>query len=241
VKDLGGPGGIAVTEVASYGLAVTKVTGTGGGLGVTFVSATGGPALPVLTTFATFNGTPSAGIVLSNGNRTVTHGTTNNGAGVQSTTTLSSGKYYFEIKVQTSFGNAEGFGIKTNLGGTFIEGVGNAPNGVGVSYGTGTTKIYTNSVDSGKALGVTAVNDVFGAAIDLTARLVWFRRNNGNWNGDAAADPATGANGVVVPAGALSPYVRFTNSGATDVQAANFGQAAFAFTPPSGFILGWGT
>jgi hypothetical protein len=232
--------GTPVTEVSNnFGLSVTKVVNKPG-LPVVFETIGVAPSTPVLTTFATFNGTPSAGVVISNGNLTVVHGTTGNGAGVQSTLTLSTGKYYFEIAVLVSFFAADAMGVKTNLGGTFSDPTGSSPNGVGVGYGP-SSRVYSNSVDTGKLLGATAVGDIYCGAIDMTNRLAWYRRNNGNWNGDPAANPATGVGGVTIVAGAMSPFVRFTNQLATSNQTANFGQSAFTFTAPSGFSLGWGT
>jgi hypothetical protein len=208
--------------------------GVGGG-------ASGGPVgPPILMTFATFDGTPSAGVVMSNGNRTVTHGTTNNGAGNASSLTLSTGKYNFEIAASGGISNGNGCGIRPFAGGVFSEPVGSFASGIGVQLGTVNTFIFNNGASTGKNLGITADGDVFGFAIDLTARLGWVRRNGGTYNADAAANPATGANGIALVAGALSPMCRFTNAGATNAFTGNFGQAAFAFPAPSGFSLGWG-
>ena len=81
---------------------------------------------------------------------------------------------------------------------------------------------------------------MFGYAIDLSARLGWVRRNFGLWNNDATADPATGIGGVAIPAGALAPFVRFTNGAATDVLTGNFGATQlFNSVVPPGFTAGW--
>jgi hypothetical protein len=233
--------GLPVTEAANAGgIAVTKVIGKPA-LPVTFVSATGGPVAPILTTFATFDGTPSASVVVSGGNLTVTHGSTGNGVGVASTLTKTTGKFYFEVRSVTSVSNTNGIGIKVFSGGAFSDVVANFTNGFGILLGPTTSNIYNNTVNTGKNLGAQAVGDIYGFAIDLTARLGWIRKGAGNWNADAAADPVTGANGVAILAGALSPMVRFTNGTATDAFTADFGQSAFAFPAPSGFSLGWGT
>jgi hypothetical protein len=80
--------------------------------------------------------------------------------------------------------------------------------------------------------------DVIGIAVDLNARLIWFRRNGGNWYVDAAANPTTGTNGVTI-AGVLAyaPVVTFGGSGtvANDAFTANFGQSAYTTPAPSGF------
>jgi hypothetical protein len=196
-------------------------------------------APPSTVPTTTFNGTPSAGVVLSNGNLTVTHGTVNNGTGVKSLTVKSTGKYYFEVKVQVTTSNTNGAGIAPSPGGAFTDPTVNAVNGFGAGFGPTNTFIYANNVSTAKNLGITSVFDVFSFAIDLTARLGWIRRNFGLWNNDPAADPATGTGGVTIPAGALAPYVRFTNGTATDALTANFGASLFANAVPSGFTAGW--
>lgn len=195
---------------------------------------------PPLTTFATFDGTPSASVAMSNGNLTVTHGSTGNGTGVASTMSKTTGKYYFETRSVTSVSNSNGIGVKVYAGGIFSDG---APfiNGAGIVLGPVNSFIINNTVSTGKNLGAQAVGDIYCFAIDLTARLMWIKKGAGLWNADAGADPAAGTNGVAIISGALSPMVRFTNGLATDAFTANFGASAFAFTPPSSFSLGWGT
>jgi hypothetical protein len=198
-------------------------------------------AAPILTSFAIFDGTPSASVTVTNGGLTVTHGSTSNGTGVFSTKQLTSGKFYFEVLLQTTTTNANAGGIKVYASGTFSDPGGTFSTGAGVSFGSTQSFIWSNAVSTGKNLGTFAVGDRLCAAIDLTSRLGWFRKNGGLWNADAAADPATGTNGVVVPSGSQAPLVRFTNGPATDAFTANFGASSFAFTPPAGFSLGWGT
>lgn len=185
----------------------------------------------------TFDGTPSAGVVMSNGNLTVTHGTTGNGTGVFSTFALLVGKYYFEVTLATApVVNAQTAGIL--LPGTSFLNMISDTNTTAVHVGTTHTYVGSNNVSQLKDLGTTAVGDVFGFAIDLTSRLAWIRRNGGNWNGDAAANPATGVGGVTIASGSFAPAVAFANTSATDAFTANFGATTFAFTAPSGFV-GW--
>ena len=233
--------GLPVSEAANgRGVPVTKVIGKAG-LPVTFETIGVAPAVPVLTTFATFNGTPSAGIVMSNGNLTVTHGTSNNATGNASSLTLLTGKYYFEIRLDVGFANGAGLGVRPYAGGVFTDVGGGYTGGIGVQPGTVNSYIWNNGTNTNTSLGIAAIADVFGLALDLTARRAWLRRNNGTWNADAGASPATGVNGLVLVAGAISPSVKFTNSGPTHAFTGNFGQSAFAFTAPAGFSLGWGT
>ena len=240
-------GGLPVVELAAgkLGLPVTEATN---GRGIAVTKVVGKPAMPVVFDTigvappmvpATFNGTPSASVVVSNGGLTVTHGSTNNATGVFSAASKASGKLYFEVLIQTSISNANAVGIKLYAGGVFSDATGTFPNGVGVQLGATNSFIYANNVSTAKNLGTQAIGDVICCAIDLDARLAWFRRNAGNWNADAAANPATGTNGVVIPAGAQAPMVRFTNGPATDAFTGNFGASAFAQAVPAGFTAGW--
>lgn len=184
---------------------------------------------------ATFDGTPSASVVLSNGNRTVTHGNTDNGAGVSSLTTKTSGKYYFEIAVTLwTSGNGNGVGVGNYYTGTFAEFLGSFANGVGVNLGN-LSEIFSQGTNTHKDLGPVATADVIGGAIDMDAKLAWYRRSNGNWNADALANPATGTGGVSFTQGTVAPFVRFSNSDPADAFTGNFGQAAYANAAPSGF------
>jgi hypothetical protein len=189
----------------------------------------------------TFNPATATAVTLSGGNLIATHSTTAN-AGVSSSSFKSTGKYYFEITHQIVDVVSSGgvMGVLVSSGSVTDSPVTNA-NAVGPNYGSGNTIIYANATNTGKSLGAAATGNVFAAAIDLTARLAWFRRNNGTWNGDATADPATGAGGIAFPAGSYAPYVRFSSSGVGvgDAQTANFGATAFTGTVPSGFTPGW--
>jgi hypothetical protein len=188
--------------------------------------------------FATFNGTPSSAfITLSNGNLTVTKNTSTNSGMVGSTNFLGSGKYYFEYtNTQKSAGTGHYFGmlLSTGVVGDMTSGLKST-----TAAPAGTTIIYSNDVNTGKTIGTAASGNVYAYAIDLTGRLAWIRRAGGNWNGDAAANPATGVGGVTIGAGSFAPAVYFSTSGLNDSLTANFGASAFVGTVPSGFTAGW--
>ena len=108
---------------------------------------------------------------------------------------------------------------------------------------SGNAVIYANGTNTGLTAGTALVaNDVLCVAVDLTASLIWFRKNGGNWNNSGTANPATGTGGYAYlanwPGGTianrgLSPYAfLFTTN---DQQTLNFGDSTFAQTPPSGF------
>ena len=220
VAEMASGGGMPVSEAAAgWGVPVTKVAAGKLGLPVTFETI--GIVAPVA--YATFDGTPALGSVVSNGGLTVAHGSTSSNAGVISTAAKTSGKFYFEVTSQVATSSSNVVGIAS-----------------GTIANMGTTIIYSNDVSTTKNLGATAVGDVFGFAIDLTGRLAWVRRNGGLWNADAAANPATGVGGVIIEAGSFAPGVRFSNAGGTTVQfTGNFGQSAFVGAVPSGFTAGW--
>ena len=186
---------------------------------------------------ATFDGTPANGAVVSNGGLTVTHTTTTNNAGVKSTALKSSGKYYFEIALQVSHSPNNCVGILLSTG-TLVD-MSSSLNCTEIIL-TASTPVVSNGASSGNLLGTALVGDLYGFAIDLTGRLGWIRKGAaGNWNNIPAANPATGANGVVIAAGSFAPAVRFTINGATDAMTANFGASAFSGAVPSGFTAGW--
>jgi len=188
----------------------------------------------LLVTYATYDGL-ATNVVVSNGNRTVLHNVTTTNSGAVSTAFESSGKYYFEVTLQNSTTAQHCLGIIVSTWTSVFSASQLTTNGTVVNLG-GSSVIYSNGVSTGKNLGAQAVGDVYSCAIDLTGRLGWFRKNGGNWNADAGADPATGTGGVVIAAGSFAPIVRFGSSGGTtDQMTGNFGQSAFVYTAPSGF------
>jgi hypothetical protein len=232
--------GLAVTEAANArGIAVTKVTGGKPGLPVTFVTESG-QVVPPLTP-ATLNGTNTL-VAMSNGNLTVTHNNTSTNAGVISTSAKTAGKYYFEMTLQVTTGNVyNGIGVMSSAwSGTFSSSQ-TTSNLTGVIPAAVSSLIYSNGASTGLSLGVASVGDVFCSAIDLTARLAWVRKNNGNWNASGTANPATGVGGVIIaPTVSFAPYVAFSASSvSTDAITANFGASAFAGVVPSSYTPGW--
>lgn len=188
----------------------------------------------VPVTPATYDGL-ATNVVVSNGGRTVLHNVTTTNSGAVSTAFESTGKYYFEVKLEGGTASANYLGIIVSTWTSVFSASQMTTMGTGVQLG-GSSIIFTNGATTSKNLGAQATNDVFSCAIDLTAHLGWFRKNGGNWNADAAADPATGTGGVTIAAGSFAPIVRFGTSGAGDNQmTGNFGQAAFVYSAPSGF------
>jgi len=239
-------GGLPVTEVTAYGMPVTEAVNLRGiavtkiaarGLPVTFVSESGQVIPPF--TGATLNGTNTL-VVMSNGNLTVTHNNTNTNAGVISTSAQTTGKFYFEYTQQTSISTSNQIGIMSSAWSGIFSSSEMTANATELDLGTSSI-IYSNGASTGKNLGTNVLGDIICFAINLTSRLAFIRRNNGNWNADGTANPATGVGGVVIaPTLSFRPIVRFGGAVApTDAITANFGASAFAFAVPSGFTAGW--
>lgn len=190
--------------------------------------------LPPSTTFdAAFK---NSNLTLSGGNLTVTSGADSaSGFVVRSVTSHASGKYYFEMK-STAASNvgANGIGFVTGALNVAVDkDIGIDANGLGY-YANGGIVINNITVAT---IQTYTLNDVIGVAVNRTNNLIWIRVNNGNWNNNPAANPATGANGIsissLIPAGTIFAAVSLRNSG--DVTVANFGATPFANPPPAGF------
>jgi hypothetical protein len=149
------------------------------------------------------------------------------------------GKFYWEITATTFAGTASATGIASatsNISGGFAN-----PN-TGQCGINRNGAVFVDGTSQGLAFGTITAGTVICIAVDLTARLIWFRLGAaGNWNTSASANPATGVGGVAVnslgvgipayPATYLFP--------ASDATTANFGDAAFAGTVPAGFTAGF--
>jgi hypothetical protein len=103
--------------------------------------------------------------------------------------------------------------------------------------------IYLNGVTTGVSLGAITTGNVVCVAVDITNRLIWFRKGAaGNWNGSASANPATGVGGISIISLASSvvyPWITIGNT--NDQVTANFGDTAFGGAVPSGFTSGFPT
>jgi hypothetical protein len=103
-------------------------------------------------------------------------------------------------------------------------------------------RIFSNDVDTGINIGGAANTYIIGAAIDFANKRVWFRVNNGPWNGNASYDPAANTGGVsisnYVPAKAMGPAIcSYSYPGCINVM--NLGERPFVYGVPSGFTAGW--
>lgn len=233
----------AIVEAAS----AAAVTDRGLGFTGDIAEAATATAVEDATTVAGFVGTTFdaasvTNVNLTNGNLTATHTNTTSNSGARSIALKSAGKFYFEYTQIASHGAADSVVILASAT-TYNNVVGNtAANYVTMYRNTG--NIFASTTNSGKTLsaGGVGAGDVYAVAVDLTAKRIWFRRNSGNWNGDASANPATGVNGVTIPGVVTyAPAVTFGggSTATNDAFTANFGASAFSGTVPSGYTSGW--
>ena len=193
--------------------------------------------------YATWDSGTVTAVTLSSGDLVATNtGTTSasQGAHVASSMGRTTGKYYFEVRWTTLAGGANlGFGIGTTAS-TYSAMGGNATVG-NMVFRSG--NIYANGSNLGSLLGVQIAGNYVDVAVDLGARLIWFRGVGGFWNSTVSAtnNPATGVGGLTIPAGTMVPFCTFGGTGgvANNVLTANFGASAFAHAVPSGYTSGW--
>lgn len=178
------------------------------------------------------SGDASANVTLSGGSLVATMSSATQGA-VRGNTSFAAGKLYFEATL-------------TNLSGSaWSVGWANSAAALGTAMGTDTKSVVYRPNQGGQAffnngaLGTDyfpSVGDTVCVAFDIGALKIWFKVNNGLWNGSATADPATGAGGYSVATIAAGPYFPvFGDAGSGGAVTARFGATDFWFAIPSGF------
>ena len=168
----------------------------------------------------------NASVVLSNGNLTSTGGDSGGNNWVRSTT-AQTGKVYCEMKADVMANKV--FGI-ADLSAMTYPGANAKSFGL---YGNGSGGINATF----PAWGVPfATGNIVSMAVDLTAKLVWFRVNGGNWNAGGTADPATGVGGFDISAYTGTVHYFIVSGNNTVKSTVNFGATAYAYAVPSGFV-----
>ena len=186
-------------------------------------------------------------ITLSGGNLTAT-GTAGWTGSVRTVNSQAAGKFYWECKGSTFAQSQSGVGMFTSAVAiaSVVSSVVTGTCGLsenGLVYVGGFTTITVGGVSTSINFGTIASGTVICVAVDLTAKLIWFRLGAaGNWNNSATRDPAAGTGGVSIPsfggANAAFPVASF---GGNDVLIGNFGDSAFVGVVPAGFTAGWPT
>ena len=166
---------------------------------------------------------------LSDGNLTLSN--TSTGATTCTLATPSSGKWYFEVKFDSKSAaiTSQSVGV-VKAEEAYITGT----TGGGIYFFTdGTRRVEgTDTLSWGSAWNT---GDTIGVAIDLDDDKIWFAINN-SWQ--ASGDPSAGTN-PATSGFSSEPYaalIRNGNSSRTTGWTANFGQNAFAYTPPTDFL-----
>lgn len=162
------------------------------------------------------------GTTLSNSDRTAASSTANQTD--RATGGKGSGKWYAEITLDTGaaiIGVGTASASASGYPGSDAHAWAYHPNG----------NLY--NAGSGAALGATfTTGDVIMIALDMDAGKVWLGKN-GTWQG--GGDPAAGTSPAVSGLSGTLHVVGGRDTSSARQVTGNWGQAAFAHTPPSGF------
>ena len=221
--------------------AADQWTVNSGGSAYPFTPPSGYGNAPIITSYSAFDPAKKAsGIALSNGNRTATHSGTNIFSRVGLATSKSSGKFYYEYKFG-SIVNVGNLGIGLAQAGTDWTTADGSFTWLGytgehIAWYPGQSATYHFNALAGSFAATVAANGIVGVAYDLDAKLIWHRYANGNWNGNATYNPATGIGGYSFAnaSGAMVPAICLY--AATEFGTINVGDTVFSGAPPSGFL-----
>lgn len=191
--------------------------------------------------FTSWNpGDKSANITLSGSNLIAT-GTAAALNGMRAVDRQATGKFYWEITVNTGTTGNDTVGVASQVMSLTANMTSTGAGGYYTALGRGGGVFVNGAVVGGIGFGTIANGTVICIAADFTAGLIWFRLGSaGNWNASVTPNPATGVGGVGVGAGPAVPMYPAANIGNTGDQiTANFGDTAFTGTVPSGFTAGF--
>ena len=158
-----------------------------------------------------------------------------------STMPMSTGKWYAEMENTATYANVGICFLAANLTApTFTIGI-TAQTGLWEWYDNG-SGVYSTSDGAAFTASLRASTFLTAGtiqfAMDCDNGKFWIGRNNTWYNstGGTTGDPATGANPTFTISTSRAPFNMAAGSNsATTSQIWNFGQRAFAYTPPSGF------
>ncbi len=153
---------------------------------------------------------------------------------VRSTTSLSTGKWYFEVTVNVAavIGNV-GVGVDNDA-----ESLSGAAGQAGSICWVGNGNVNYNGTLDVYAAAAFSVGNTLCVAVDLVNMEIWFRVNGGNWNNSPTANPATDAGGFSITAITPHAYALAQLSATGDEMTADF-NGPFSYAIPSGFSP-WG-
>jgi len=165
----------------------------------------------------------ASGITLSNGNLTATGSSSE--VAVRATAGKTSGKYYWEVTAESATSSYAQVGIMS-MSSQLDFGLGSVGPGAGYALSGTITSWATGATACTYSTGA-----VIGIALDLDTGMLYFSRD-GVWQAGGKPESSTGGIGFGGTSQTMYPAVSL---GIGDVLTANFGQSAFAHTPPSGF------
>jgi hypothetical protein len=175
--------------------------------------------------------TKAANVVVSNGNHDIAVNTAAYG-GAKTNTNKSTGKWYFEFStVGTS-------NVGSEMGVGLITAPTNSETSVGLNNAVVRSSglIFNGGVSTSISFGgPMAQGDVCCVALDLTNKMIWFRLNGGNWNGDPTANPATNVGGIDISTWVTGAVYGLAVCSATNNQVHINAGPAFAQAKPAGF------
>ena len=187
-------------------------------------NAGGGGGPPITVTLFDQEST----VTLSGGSLTATKNGMTGAAYAFATEAKESGKFYFEVTVNTLSTQEISIGL---AGGLFL---GERTAFLGVAQSSG---IAINSNTAGVIYGSTQYaasfvqGDIIGVFVDATNGIVWFSKNGTVLNGS----PSAGTGGTAVTSLKKAFYPAVWLHGANSAVTFNFGGTAFSTSPPAGF------
>ena len=170
----------------------------------------------------------AATVTLSGGNLTCTASGACDKDSVRATASKSSGKYYWEVKIDAlHVGHTTGIGTSSAI---ITSEAGSGTHSYGYRY-NGTKRHPEQPTGYGDSY---TTNDIIGVALDLDNNKIWWSKN-GVWQ--ASGDPAAGTNPAFTGvSGTFFPmHTLWGTTGGDDVATARFHAGSFSYTPPSGF------
>jgi hypothetical protein len=154
----------------------------------------------------------------------------------RSLTSHSTGKFYAEF-------TAVGFDLSGyDAGFTIVSGsqglnalVGQSGNTTSAQVDTADPAVYINGSSVGNTGVTVGSGDTLGVALDLGGKLLWVRKNGGNWNGNALYAP-DGLGGVDISTLTGAPfYLAIYNINPSNTYTGNFGGSAYGTAAPAGY------
>lgn len=164
-----------------------------------------------------------SGVALSNGNLTAQTPASSD-HGVRATVSVSSGKWYWEVHIDTLTGTNLAIGIANAswpLNASTV--LGADANGLSIAFPG--PNIYKGNIQVATGFSL-ATGDVVSFALDADAGSITLRKNGGS---------AVTVSGSNVPSGPWFAAVDAAAAAGATTYTANFGATSFAFTPPAGF------